>query len=405
MSFDDSYTYMKCINCNTIYEYNPFLLLCPKCRNLLEIKIENPSVSWSTWRRRHTGVWRYREALPVPSSVKPITLGEGGTPLVPVEDTRVYIKFEGSNPTGSFKDRGMTIGITIAKNLGTQVVIAASTGNTASSMAAYAARAGLRAVVVLPEKNISEGKLLQTVLHGAYIVRIRGSFDKAMYYTLEVVERLGKLVYPLNSFNPIRLEGQKTVAYEIVDQLGYVPDYVIVPVGNAGNIAAIWKGFKELYEWGLADKLPKMVGVQAEGASPLATAWSRGLEEPVWFEEPETIASAIRIGKPVNWRRAFIAVRESRGLFTTVGDSEILESQKIIARRVGLGVEPSSAAAFAGFLKLVDNRTIDRSSRVVVIATGHALKDPGSMKLHSASTIEVYSLDELARLLVGIAGG
>ncbi len=411
MSFDglgfEAYS-MKCVSCGSVYPFNPRLFSCPRCGSLLEvIRNQSPAVSWSAWRARKPGVWRYREALPVPGRVRPVTLGEGATPLVDVDldgvRARVWVKFEGANPTGSFKDRGMTVGVTMARLVKARVVVAASTGNTASSLAAYAARAGLRAVVVLPRGGVALGKLLQARLHGATVVEVDGSFDRAMSMVLEAARE--DPVYPLNSFNPIRLEGQKTIAYEIVDELGRAPDYVVVPVGNGGNIAAIWKGFKELYEWGLLDRLPVMIGVQAEGASPLARAWESGSREPVWVDEPKTVASAIRIGRPVNWVKAFRAVEESGGLFVTVTDEEILEAQRLLARRVGLGVEPSSAASLAGLLKLHSDGFLGEGEEVVLIATGHALKDPDSMATVNADVRRAEDAESLKEVLYQLAGG
>ncbi len=411
MSFDglgfEVYS-MKCVSCGSVYPFNPRLLSCPRCGSLLEVvRNQSPAVSWSVWRARRPGVWRYREALPVPESVRPVTLGEGATPLVEAGldgvRARVWVKFEGANPTGSFKDRGMTVGVTVAKLVKARVVVAASTGNTASSLAAYAARAGLRAVVVLPRGGVALSKLLQARLHGAIVVEVDGSFDRAMSMVLEAA-REGP-VYPLNSFNPVRLEGQKTIAYEIVDELGRAPDYVVVPVGNGGNIAAIWKGFKELYEWGLLDRLPAMIGVQAEGASPLARAWESGSRDPVWVDEPKTVASAIRIGRPVNWMKAYRAVEESGGLFVTVTDEEILVAQRILARRVGLGVEPSSAASLAGLIKLHSEGFLGEGEEVVLIATGHALKDPDSMALADTDVRRVEDAESLKEVLYQLAGG
>jgi threonine synthase len=399
---------LRCVSCGSTYEFNPRLFSCPRCGSLLEVvRNKHPGASWSLWRGRPPGVWRYREALPVPRGARPVTLGEGATPLVDADidgvRARVWVKFEGANPTGSFKDRGMTVGVTVARLLGARVVVAASTGNTASSLAAYAARAGLRAVVVLPRGGVALGKLLQARLHGATVVEVDGSFDCAMKMVLEAA-REGP-VYPLNSFNPVRLEGQKTIAYEIVDELGRAPDYVVVPVGNGGNIAAIWKGFKELHEWGLLDGLPVMVGVQAEGASPLAKAWEERAKEPLWVDNPKTVASAIRIGRPVNWMKAYKAVEESGGLFISVTDEEILEAQRILARRVGLGVEPSSAASLAGLLKLYDEGFLREGEEVVLIATGHALKDPDSMAAADADVRLAEDAESLKGILHELAEG
>ncbi|WP_245218416.1 threonine synthase [Pyrobaculum islandicum] len=329
-------------------------------------------------------MWRYASMLPLKNGV---SLGEGMTPLVKSNlGENLYIKFEGANPTGSFKDRGMALGVTIAKESGASKVVVASTGNTAASAAAYAARAGLKCYVVLPRGNVARGKLIQAALHGAELVMVSGLFDKALEY---VVTYGTKYAYPLNSFNPWRLEGQKTLAFEIYEELG-CPDYVIVPVGNAGNISAIWKGFKELGELGLCKKLPKMVGVQAEGAAPLATAWQKGLKTPFFIDEPETVATAIKIGKPINWPKAMAAVRESEGFFTTVSDGEILKAQKLLASKDGVGSEPAGAASVAAALKL------KLSGTVVAVVTGHALKDPDVVEINAK---EVRNAEELVELL------
>ncbi|MET1101166.1 MAG: threonine synthase [Pyrodictiaceae archaeon] len=373
----------------------PRLLLCPRCGGLLEIMVEPlQPPSWMQWAKRAPGVWRYRELLPAPDETPPVSMGEGGTPLVKLsrikelEGISVFAKNEGMNPTGSFKDRGMTVATTIARAIGARAVIAASTGNTASSAAAYAARAGMRSIIVVPRGRIALGKLAQTILYGAIIVEVEGGFDEALEAVMEATRR-NKQLYPLNSFNPWRLEGQKTVSFEIVEQLGFVPDWVIVPVGNAGNISAIWKGFKELHRYGLIDKLPRLVGVQATGAAPLATAWRKGLREPVFFENPETVATAIRIGKPVNWPKAFRAVEESSGMFIDVNDDEILGAQRLLARREGIVVEPASAASLAGLLRLVREGYIGRGETVVIILTGHGLKDPDAMM--KADTIKLMA--------------
>ncbi len=322
--------------------------------------------------------------LPLKSGV---TIGEGRTPLVESRLRRnLFVKFDGANPTGSFKDRGMALGVTVAKEAGADKVIVASTGNTAASAAAYAARAGLKAYVVLPKGNVARGKLVQAALHGAVIIAVDGYFDKALEL---VLDHGTKRAYPLNSFNPWRLEGQKTVAFEIYEELG-CPDNVVVPVGNAGNIYAIWKGFKELGELGLCPKLPRMIGVQAAGAAPLARAWREGLNSPLFVDSPKTIASAIKIGRPINWVKAFIAVRESGGMFVEVDDGEILRAQAALARADGLGVEPAGAASVAGALAL------DLPGITVAIATGHALKDPDVVEV---KTISISSQEELIPLL------
>ncbi|MEM1598157.1 MAG: threonine synthase [Pyrobaculum sp.] len=336
------------------------------------------------WAPKGRGVWRYASMLPIKSGV---TIGEGQTPLIQSNLKQgLYIKFDGANPTGSFKDRGMALGVTVAKLAGANKVVVASTGNTAASAAAYAARAGMRCYVVLPKGNVARGKLVQAALHGAELVMVNGLFDKALEY---VVNYGTKYAYPLNSFNPWRLEGQKTAAFEIYEELG-CPDYVVVPVGNAGNISAIWKGFKELAELGLCKKLPKMVGVQAERAAPLAKAWELGRQEPLFIDEPETVATAIKIGKPINWPKAMAAVRESGGFFLTVADGEILKAQRMLAAKDGLGAEPAGAASVAAALRL------DLPGTVVAVVTGHALKDPDVVEIEA---VEVRNAEELASLL------
>ncbi len=339
----------------------------------------------------------------MPQEAKIVSLGEGGTPLIKAVNSmeytgvkEVYVKFDGANPTGSFKDRGMTVAISVAKYLGAKIVACASTGNTSASMTAYASRAGIKPLIVLPKKSVAKGKLAQAILHGAEIVFVKGGFDEALKVIIEASKKM--LVYPLNSINPWRIEGQKTVAYEIIDEIG-VPDWIILPVGNAGNISAVWKGLVELKRAGLMDKLPRLAGVQASGAAPIVKTFRTGSRELVFIDNPETIASAIRIGKPVNWMRALKAVKESNGVVIDVSDEEILEAQRILARREGLGVEPASAAAFAGLVKLRREKIIDRDEKVVVIATGHALKDPDAAVLHDTIAYEAESIEEALAMI------
>jgi L-threonine synthase (EC 4.2.3.1) len=372
-------SYLKCVNCGSVYSADYRLFRCPKCGGLLDVVIKE-----KYWAPRGRGVWRYASMLPLKNGV---SLGEGQTPLVKSSlDGGLYIKFEGANPTGSFKDRGMALGVTVARESSASKVVVASTGNTAASAAAYAARAGLKCYVVLPRGNVARGKLMQASLHGAELVMVNGLFDKALEY---VVTYGTRYAYPLNSFNPWRLEGQKTLAFEVFEELG-CPDYVVVPVGNAGNISAIWKGFKELAELGLCKKLPRMVGVQAEGAAPLAKAWERGSTTPFFIDEPETIATAIKIGRPINWPKAVAAVRESGGFFIAVSDGEILRAQRLLASRDGVGAEPAGAASVAAALRL------RLSGTVVAVVTGHALKDPDVVEIN---TREVRNADELIELL------
>ncbi|MEB3861561.1 MAG: threonine synthase [Desulfurococcales archaeon] len=377
---------LRCISCKAEYEPDPWLFRCPRCGGLLDVVHDKVDPTPSQGQ----GVWRYHKALP--RVRRRISLGEGGTPLIRLSSTRherVYLKFEGANPTGSFKDRGMAVAVSIALDAGARAVLAASTGNTSASAAAYAARAGLRSIIVLPRGRVAKGKLFQAMLHGAKIVEVEGSFDEALKAVMSYIEEEKGLVYPVNSFNQWRLEGQKTLAYEVAGELGDAPDYVIVPVGNAGNISAIWKGFKDLYRAGVTSRLPVMIGVQARGASPLATMAERGLNEPAWFDKPETIATAIRIGRPINWQRALEAVRESGGTFIAVSDQDILEAQKTLARREGIGVEPASAAPYAGLTKL--RQKLPEDATIVLVATGHSLKDPGigvETEIYHAPTTE-----------------
>jgi len=387
---------MRCLNCGYEAELDQRLLICPRCGGLMEIEVE-PLKAFSPSELKGRGVWRYKQLIPG-NYPELVTLGEGNTPLVRAREFNLYFKVEGSNPTGSFKDRGMTVAVSSALNLGYRIVTAASTGNTSASAAAYGARAGLKTMVILPKEKVALGKLAQAILFGATVVEVEGNFDVALQAVMKTYMSSG-LVYPLNSFNPWRLEGQKTIAFEIFEEIG-VPDTVLVPVGNAGNIYAIWKGFHELREHGVTESVPRMIGVQAEGASPLAKAMIKREEVPVFTDNPETIATAIRIGKPVNWKKAFKAVKESGGTITTVTDDEILNAQRALARINGLGVEPASAASYAGYLKLLQARIIDKGETSVAILTGHALKDPSSMMLAQSVRISVKP-EEIQKVIEG----
>jgi len=366
---------LKCIECgkeNEETNYN-----C-ECGGLLEVRFDFDEVSVNfKLDGRDLRVWKYGSLLPVRSD--PVTLKEGGTPLYRLERLekelgirRIYVKHEGLNPSGSFKDRGMTVGITKALEFGKRAVACASTGNTSASMAMYAAKAGIKAFVLLPAGKVALGKVAQALMHGAEVIGIKGNFDDALRIVREVCEKAD--IYLLNSVNPYRLEGQKTIAFEIVDEIG-VPDAVLLPVGNAGNISAIYKGFKEFKELGLIDRVPRMIGIQAEGASPIYKAFKEGKKEIERFANPETIATAIRIGNPVNAKKALNAIYESKGLAEIVSDEEIISAQKILAKN-GIGVEPASASSVAGLIKLAKIGEIDRDSTIVCIATGNLLKDP-----------------------------
>jgi threonine synthase len=387
---------LKCINCGAEYRDDEIVYVCRKCNSLLDVVMEIPKVSLNEFKKREFGIWRYREFLPIEEGCEIITLKEGGTPLYECDKLakwvgvkKLYIKYEGMNPTGSFKDRGMSVGVTKAKSLGLKSVACASTGNTSASLAAYAARAGLKCYVILPENKVALGKLAQAMMHGAKVMSVKGNFDEALRLVMELSSKMG--LYLLNSVNPWRLEGQKTLAFEVIEQLGHVPDIVAVPMGNCGNISAIWKGFKEFYKSGIINKLPRMFGIQAEGAAPVVNMLRKGLNRLIPVSNPETIATAIRIGNPVNWPKAVMALKESNGLFETVSDNEIIEAQRLIASLEGIGVEPASAASVAGVRKAVLNNVIDKENEVVCIGTGHLLKDPEEVIKVCGRPIEIPS--------------
>ncbi|KUK05677.1 MAG: Threonine synthase [Archaeoglobus fulgidus] len=367
---------LKCIECGK--EWGDDRYTC-ECGGLLEVEIDLDEVEIDfRLDGSNITVWKYRSLLPV--KIDPVTLKEGGTPLYRAERLekevgvrRVYVKHEGLNPSGSFKDRGMTVGVTKALELGRKAVACASTGNTSASMAMYAAKAGLKAYVLLPAGKVALGKVAQALMHGAKVIGIDGNFDDALRIVREVCSR--EPIYLLNSINPFRPEGQKTIAYEIADEIG-VPDRVVLPVGNAGNISAIYKGFKELREVGLTDSMPKMTGIQAEGAAPIYRAFKEGKEDITPMENPETIATAIRIGNPVSAKKALRAIYSTNGLAEVVSDSEIIEAQKFLAAKEGIGVEPASAASVAGLRKLAANGMLDPDETIVCVVTGNLLKDP-----------------------------
>jgi len=377
--------HLECIGCGAHYSQSEILYACKSCGDLLEVRYESlrDSIDTSLWKARPISVWRYEELLPLDSASMKVSLGEGGTSLhrsIRLAESlglkRLHVKNEGENPTGSFKDRGMTVGVSKAVEIGAEKVVCASTGNTSASLAAYAAKAGLECIVLIPSEKVALGKLAQAVIYGARVLQIEGSFDDALRAVVELAQSKTSF-YLLNSINPYRLEGQKTLAYEVWDQLGgRVPDTIIVPVGNAGNISAIWKGFQELNQLGLISNLPKMIGIQAEGASPIAEAFRKGLSRIDPVTNPETVATAIRIGSPASWKKALRAVRGSKGLMETVTDEEILEAQKLLARLEGIFVEPASASSIAGLKKLVEVGAVSREEEVMCVATGHGLKDP-----------------------------
>jgi threonine synthase len=339
---------------------------------------------------------RYRERLPVGPATPEVDLREGSTPLVPSRNIgralgleHLYFKYEGVNPTGSFKDRGMVVAVAKALEAGHRVFMCASTGNTSASMAAYAALTGARAIVVVPAGEVALNKLSQALMYGAKVVALKGNFDKALETVRDLTGR-----YPvalMNSVNPHRIEGQKTAAFEIVDELHDAPDYLVLPVGNAGNITAYWKGFREYHKAGLATRLPRMVGAQAEGAAPIV----HGTPVP----SPKTVASAIRIGNPASWEGATSARDESGGVIGAVTDTEILSAQIRLAGTEGLFAEPASAAPLALLIRLVQERKIEKDAVTVVVLTGSGLKDPDAALKNVEPPIE---LDGDARTLAKV---
>jgi len=327
------------------------------------------------FRPRYTGlIDKYRDRLPVHDDTRIISLGEGNTPLIRLhnvpkhlgKDVDIYVKYEGLNPTGSFKDRGMTMAVTKAVEEGSRAIICASTGNTSAAAAAYAARAGITAFVLIPEGKIAMGKLAQAMMHGSVVIQIKGNFDAGM----ELVKQVGEQapVTIVNSINPYRLQGQKTAAFEILEELGSAPDYHCIPVGNAGNITAHWMGYTEYHEHGIVNSLPRMCGYQASGSAP----FMRGK----MVDNPETVATAIRIGHPQSWDKAWVVQKESKGWYDECTDELILAAQKLLAEKEGVFCEPASATSLAGAMADIQSGKIPEGSKVVCTLTGHGLKDP-----------------------------
>ena len=334
---------------------------------------------------------KYREYLPVTDSTPIVTLNEGNTPLIKADnlakkiglECNVYLKFEGCNPTGSFKDRGMTMAVTKAKEEGSGAIICASTGNTSASAAAYGAKAGLKTFVLIPDGYIALGKLSQAMMYGAEIIAIQGNFDEA----LECVRAISDShpITLVNSVNPYRIEGQKTGAFEVCDALGKAPEYHFIPVGNAGNITAYWKGYKEYFEKGKISKLPKMMGFEAEGAAAIV----RGER----IMKPETLATAIRIGNPASWKQAEAARDESGGKIGCVCDEKIVEAYKMLASTEGVLCEPASAASVAGLIQAHSQGLVEQGTDIVCVLTGNGLKDPDNAIKYSNSDVKKTSSD------------
>lgn len=327
------------------------------------------------FRPRYTGlINKYRDRLPVSKDTRIISLGEGNTPLIRLlnipthvgTDVDIYVKYEGLNPTGSFKDRGMTLAVTKAVEEGSKAIICASTGNTSASAAAYAARAGITAFVLIPDGKIAMGKLAQAMMHGSVVIKIKGNFDEGMQLVKDVAKHAPVTI--VNSINPYRLQGQKSAAFEIVEELGFAPDFHCLPVGNAGNITAHWMGYTEYRGDGIIDSAPRMVGYQAAGSAP----FMRG----EMVDNPETVATAIRIGHPQSWDKAWKVQDESNGWFDECVDEEILAAQKLLAEKEGIFCEPASATSLAGALRDIKSGKIPAGSKIVCTLTGHGLKDP-----------------------------
>ena len=391
--------------CGASYAIDERLYSCPRCGDLLEIVLRPEGraapQAWRGWwearaascdPRDASGVWRYREVLPFADDAPIVTLGEGNTPLYDAPRSARYcglralqLKHQGCNPTGSFKDTGMTAAVTQAVLLGARTVVCASTGNTAASLAAYAARAQLQCAILVPGGQISSAKLAQSMDYGAVVLEMEGNFDDAMRVIREVSE--DDSIYLVNSINPFRIEGQKTVAAELLRQCTWrVPDHVVVPGGNMGNSAALGKGFLELFELGVINRLPKLTIVQAEGAAPLAHLFAKldlkssahaplSNDALVPVEHPETLATAIKIGSPVSWKKSLRAVLATGGQVLSVSEREIADAKAVIGRD-GVGCEPASATTVAGIKRLVAARRIEAEESVVAVLTGHLLKDP-----------------------------
>jgi len=355
-----------------------------------------------TTTKRYTGIIeRYRHRLPVSAETRLISLGEGNTPLIQLQniprligkDVDIYVKFEGLNPTGSFKDRGMTMAVTKAVEAGSQAIICASTGNTSAAAAAYAVRAGIKAFVLIPEGKIALGKLAQTLMYDAKIIQINGNFDRGMALVKEVAALAPVTI--VNSINPFRIEGQKTAAFEIVDELGFAPDFHCLPVGNAGNITAYWKGYQEYANGRVCGNRPVMCGYQAAGAAPFVAGHM--------IDNPDTVATAIRIGHPQSWDLAWNVQKESGGWFDKFTDEQILAAQKMLSQHEGVFCEPASATSLAGALHDISTGKIPEGSKIVCTLTGNGIKDPDIAMKQCADTQPITidaSLDAVKRAIL-----
>lgn len=417
--------FQRCIepDCGARYEVDERLYVCPRCGGLLDVERELESIGeaenlravWgvrlaSSEANDRSGVWRYRELLPFTDDAPVVTLAEGNTPLYDAPRSALYcglhslkLKHQGCNPTGSFKDTGMTTAVTQALILGARTVVCASTGNTSASLAAYAARAGLSCAILVPRGQVSNAKLAQSLDYGAAVLEVDGNFDDAMRVIRELAE--DESIYLVNSINPFRIEGQKTVAFELMQQCAWrVPDHVVMPGGNLGNSSALGKGFKELFDLGLIDRLPQLTVVQAEGASPFAQLFAHRTLDPHHefpgesaapdrelkpIDNPQTLATAIRIGAPVSWKKALRSVVWTGGRALSVSEEEIADAKAIIGRD-GIGCEPASATTVAGIKRLVADGIIGSSEVVVAVLTGHILKDADYVINYHRGTLHTH---------------
>lgn len=419
MSFNTArpLSWQRCLACgNEAMETDP-AVRCAACGGLLEVRHRAPELPGEILRalfqtrcctRRDTtasGVWRFREIV-LPTCDDPVSHPEGNTPMLTRESVSAWagvpdftLKHEGHNPTGSFKDRGMTVGMSQARRIGARAVACASTGNTSASLAAYAAQAGIPAFVLVPAGKVALGKLAQSVGYGARVLAVRGDFDACLRLVEEASARLG--LYVLNSVNPFRLEGQKTIVFELLQQLGWVPpDWIALPGGNLGNASAFGKALEEAQAWGLIDRMPRLAVIQAEGAAPFARSFAGGFAERQRVQA-ETVATAIRIGDPASWDRAVRAIRLTNGVVTSVPDAEILEAKSVIDR-AGVGCEPASGASVAGVRRLRREGIIAPGDRVAAILTGHMLKDP-EMLLRGAEPNAGGTILEIAPTALALA--
>ena len=394
IAFAEATTHQKCASCGSVYADTDASPRCAACGGLLEVVHSPPTARGAELRAlfasRHggmpnatSGVWRYQELVLPNAGDHIVSHPEGNTPLLSrhrvsawagVPD--LFLKHEGHNPTGSFKDRGMTVGVTQARRIGARAVACASTGNTSASLAAYAAQAGIPALVFVPAGQVALGKLAQSLAYGARTLLVKGDFDQCLALVQAASERLG--IYLLNSINPFRVEGQKTIALEALEQLGWdAPDWLVLPAGNLGNTAAFGKALREALELGLITRVPRIAAIQAEGASPFAQSFRHGFGVRPRVKA-ETVATAIKIGDPASFDRAVATIRFTNGIVTTVSDAEILDAKAVIDA-AGIGCEPASAASVAGVRRLVREGVIGTSDRVVAVLTGHVLKDPGAL--------------------------